>query len=296
MTDFSDRLTGLPEAPEEWAEATESTNTRAADRTVRAEDNGEAILDNDGVAFEELDVERPDEINQQSATIRQLAVDEQVWRFGHVIVDEAQDLTPMQWRMVVRRSRRGAVTVLGDLAQRSIGEPGTWADHLPPEFSNFEQRSLTTNYRSPAEVNDLATGILERLVPDLPESQAVRRSGNQVVVKSSPDVSRAAAEVASEFAAIDGPDGRSIAIIGFDLDVSDREREGLVPAGGRVLTPWTAKGLEFDSVVVVEPARFLDHEGGLSLLYVALTRSTNRLAIVHSRPLPAVLADSLSLR
>ncbi len=288
MSDFSDRLTGLPEAPEEWAEATESSSGKAVDRTIRAEDNGEAILDNDGAAFTELEVERPDEIQQQGATVRQLAVDEQVWRFGHVIVDEAQDLTPMQWRMVVRRSRRGAVTLLGDLAQRSIGDPGSWQEHLPSEFANFEQQSLTTNYRSPSEVNQVASGILAQLVPDLPASQAVRSSGHDVVVRQTENLERTVGEVAQQFS-IEKGERRSVAIIGVDLPGGVVDIEHV-----RALTPWTAKGLEFDSVVVVEPARFLRQSGGLSLLYVALTRSTNRLAIVHREPLPPVLQMALT--
>lgn len=259
------------------------------DRTVRAPDNDQPMLDAEGNPFLELDAERPDEIAQRSATVRQLAVDEQVWRFGHVIVDEAQDLTPMQWRMVVRRSRRGAVTMLGDLAQRSTGEPGTWDDHLPPEFSLFEQQNLTTNYRSPAEINDLASSVLAELAPGLPRSRAVRRSGHQPRIVA---VESIEAELAGIVAAAgssgpndgNGSDHRPV-VIGFDLP--DLSVDGAGPI--RSLSPWKAKGLEFDSVIVVEPARFLDEPNGLSLLYVALTRSTNFLTIVHQHPLPPAL-------
>lgn len=245
----------------------------------------------------ELEVERPDDIAQRSATVRQLAVDEQVWRFGHVIVDEAQDLTPMQWRMVVRRSRRGAVTMLGDLAQRSIGPPGTWDDHLPPELSLFDQQNLTINYRSPAEINDLAAAVLAELAPELPPSQAVRRSGLSPEVRSVESLADELVGIVEDLAAgpsesgarTDGTSAAAIppAVIGFDLpDLTQPEKAGRC----RVVAPRTAKGLEFDSVVVVEPARFLDRPNGLSLLYVALTRSTARLTIVHEAPLPDVLA------
>ncbi|MEM9565969.1 MAG: hypothetical protein AAGA93_25335, partial [Actinomycetota bacterium] len=230
-------------------------------------DDDQLLLDAEGNPVRELDLERPDEIAARSATVRQLAVDEQVWRFGHVIVDEAQDLTPMQWRMVVRRSRRGAVTILGDLAQRSVGAPGSWDDHLPPEFSLYQQQNLTTNYRSPAEINDVAAAILERLVPDLPPSRSVRRNGHRPEVIEVADLADDLGAVVATVAAsgTDDAAGRALppAIIGFDLpDLGADERVG--PDGCRPLTPWQVKGLEFDSVIVVEPARFLDDHNGLS--------------------------------
>ena len=181
--------------------------------------------------------------------------------------------------------------MLGDLAQRSIGEPGSWDDHLPPEFSLYEQQNLTTNYRSPAEINDLAASILQDLAPDLPTSRAVRRSGHPPTVLP---VDQLDEELAGIVAKVVGerhdPAGRVLtpAVIGFDLP--DLEADPVLgPGRCRPLSPWQVKGLEFDSVVVVEPARFLDEENGLSLLYVALTRSTDHLTIVHQRPLPAAL-------
>ncbi len=294
MSDLSsDRLVEVSGQPVEPMSARMSTGP---DRTMLALDNDQPLLDGEGRPVQELDVERPDEIAQRSATVRQLAVDEQVWRFGHVIVDEAQDLTPMQWRMVVRRSRKGAVTVLGDLAQRSIGEPGTWDDHLPPELSLYHERALTTNYRSPAEINDLAAAVLADLAPGLPQSRAVRRSGRHPVairVESiDRDLPRVVADLAGSTGVCPGGDRRMApAVIGFDLaQPPDRSPGTAALHDARLLSPWQAKGLEFDSVVVVEPARFLDEENGLSLLYVALTRSTDRLAIVHQRPLPDSLA------
>lgn len=262
------------------------------DRTVRAPDNNQPLLDAEGLPFQELDVDRPDDIAQRSATVRQLAVDEQVWRFGHVIVDEAQDLTPMQWRMVVRRSRKGSVTMLGDLAQRSVGEPGTWDDHLPPEFSLFDQQNLTTNYRSPAEINELAATVLAELAPELPPSRAVRRSGHEPEIVQVESIEQELRSVVVGGHSSAPPVGTGApVVIGFDLpDLGSIEPGG---ADVRVLSPWKAKGLEFDSVIVVEPARFLDESNGLSLLYVALTRSTDRLTVVHQRPLPDCLDASV---
>lgn len=291
----SDRLVEpLPGGPDSPA-----LDAEDPDRWLTVDDD-QPLLDAEGNPVSELDLERPDEIAARSATVRQLAVDEQVWRFGHVIVDEAQDLSPMQWRMLVRRSRRGAVTILGDLAQRSVGEPGTWDDHLPPEFSLYQQQNLTINYRSPAEINELVEAILAELVPDLPPSRPVRRSGHPPRFVAVDDLQADLAAVVADAAT--GPEGEAAmpaggggavvpAVIGFDLpDPADHADLG--PGRCRMLSPWLVKGLEFDSVVVVEPARFLDEPGGLSLLYVALTRSTDRLTIVHQRPLPDVLASA----
>lgn len=281
MSDFSDRLV---EPIDDYGPDPFAANEQAqGERHYLAVDGGGPLaLDADGNPVSELDLDRPDEIAQRGATVRQLAVDERVWRFGQVIVDEAQDLTPMQWRMVVRRSQPGAVTVLGDLAQRSIGPPGRWEDHLPPELSDFEQRNLTTNYRSPAEINELASAVLAQLVPGLPPSAAVRFSGHRPEFVNVTNLSDELPAIAGRIAE---QSGRLPAVIGFELPPLE---------AGRPLSPVRAKGLEFDEVVVVEPARFLDAENGLSLLYVALTRATARLTIVHERPLPDVLSTAFS--
>ncbi|MEM7341953.1 MAG: ATP-binding domain-containing protein [Actinomycetota bacterium] len=284
MSDFSDRVVEPLDdyGPDPFAEASQ---IRGEARYVSL-DGGSVLLDADGNPVAELDLERPDDIAQRGATVRQLAVDERVWRFGHVIVDEAQDLTPMQWRMVVRRSQGGSVTMLGDLAQRSVGEPGEWADHLPPELATFDQQNLTTNYRSPAEINEVAATLLAELVPGLPASRAVRHSGHTPRVV---EVSEMAVDLGDVVADVAAEHGVRPAVIGFDLDA--------VPSldDARLLKPRRAKGLEFDAVVVVEPARFLDEPNGLSLLYVAMTRATVAVTVVHERPLPDVLATALGL-
>lgn len=252
-----------------------------ADRIIRAEDNGQPLLDVDGEPFAELEVDRVDEIDEAGATVAELASRQRDWRFGHVIVDEAQDLTPMQWRMVARRAIGGSMTIVGDLAQRSIGPPETWREHLPDSIAGFSYAELTVNYRSPAEINDVAQPILETLAPDLERSKSIRSSGippiavrlDHLRTDLAPFVARQRAEQ---------PDGR-LAVLGLDLPMAGEE------GGVAWLSPWQAKGLEFDTVILVEPARLLDEEHGLSLLYVAITRATNRLVIAHERPLPEVL-------
>ncbi len=250
------------------------------DRVVRAE-NGAPLLDNDGEPITELHLAQVDALADQQAAVAELAARQRAWRYGHVIVDEAQDLTPMQWRMLVRRARNRSMTIVGDLAQRTLGPAGRWEDHLPTELGDVAHRELTVNYRSPAEVNELAARLLRSLAPDLTASDAIRSSGEPVrfvelssIVDELPPLVRAEVEHVA--------DGR-IAVIGEQLP-------HLADLGAHPLTPVESKGLEFDAVIVVEPAAILERPHGLSDLYVALTRTTRRLTIAHARPLPEELA------
>ena len=258
------------------------------DRLVGLEIGGGFRFESDGAPIDELDVDAADSLTDRGATVAEQAALERSWRFGHVIVDEAQDLTPMQWRMIARRSHGGAITMVGDLAQRSIGEPGAWADHLPGALQGFAEQELTINYRSPAEIDPLAGAILAELAPGLAGSRSIRSVGDD----GQPQVERIANLDASLVSwVIDRreamPAGR-MAVIGVDLPLERPEPPDLV-----WLDPWQAKGLEFDRVVVVEPAAILELDHGLSLLYVAITRATTGLDIVHERSLPAVLVDGL---
>jgi DNA helicase IV len=260
-----------------------------ADRTIRAEDNGRPLLDADGEPFVELEVDRVDDVDEAGDTIAELASRQREWRYGHVIVDEAQDLTPMEWRMVARRAIGGSMTIVGDLAQRTIGPPGTWETNLPGALADHSYAELTVNYRSPAEVNSVASAILAELAPELSPSTAIRSTGKQPTVEQVEDLGPSLEGIVHREEATAG-DGR-VAVI------------GVVPFGAvqpvrpttQVLTPREAKGLEFDTVVLVEPADILADRGGLSLLYVAVTRATHRLVIVHRQPLPAVLTPRAKL-
>ncbi len=239
--------------------------------------------------FTELRLESVDEIAARGESLAALAARQRAWRFGHVIVDEAQDLTPMQWRMIVRRARSNSMTIVGDLAQRSTGPAGgTWRDRLPPAIDQFAFRELTINYRSPAEVGELAAAILGELAPELAGSAAIRHAGVRPRAVEVGDLaSGLAAAVAAERTQLGV--GR-IGVITMDPDSVSEQLGDTVD----VLTPRQSKGLEFDAVIVVEPAEILDAEHGLSLLYVAVTRTTRLLTFVHRRALPVVVARALS--
>lgn len=241
--------------------------------------------DDEDVRTGELDLQGADAFSAEGPSVVELAFGQRSWRFGHVIVDEAQDLTPMQWRMIVRRARGGSMTIVGDLAQRANGAPTSWRDLLPDSLTTFDERQLTINYRSPEEINALAAGVLRELAPRLTPPTSIRSVGETPTMRPVADLDRSLIDVvAEEYRQLET--GR-MAVIGIDLDATLIGKR--VARDVAVLDPWKAKGLEFDVVVVVEPAAFLDLDHGLSLLYVALTRSTRRLTIVHHRALPDVL-------
>ena len=211
--------------------------------------------------------------------------------YGHVIVDEAQDLTPMQLRMVSRRAA-GAFTVLGDIAQATgpVGY-GRWDELLPhlPGGDGAEIEDLRHAYRVPREIMSVALPLLERIAPDVEPPLAYRTGADP------PRVVQAAEPLAAAFeetAALSGEEGLLAVIAPATLRGED-ETALFDDTRIAVLTPREAKGMEFDHVIVVEPAQIVEEavEGqGLRELYVALTRPTTTLVLVHARPLPRELS------
>lgn len=244
---------------------------------VTDEITGEIVADPDGFPIAELESDDYLEL-ANTMTIEERSKGERAWRFGHVIVDEAQDLTPMQWRMIARRARGHSMTIVGDVAQRTTGAPGSWNDLLPEAFGDVAHFDLTTNYRSPEEITELAASVLRAIDPALTQPLAIRSSGHPVRFESGG--SDRALEIA--LAMLDEVDGGRVAILSVEpIEVDHRQITALAPDH--------AKGMEFDGVVVIEPAAILDESHGLGLLYVAITRTTDILTIVHDRPLPEVL-------
>jgi DNA helicase IV len=223
--------------------------------------------------------------------------------YGHIVVDEAQDLSAMGLRALARRSRDASMTVLGDLAQATApGAPESWEAAIanlgaPP---TAQRADLDLGYRVPASIMDMANGLLAEAAPDVTPCRSVRMGGREPT-----------------FLAVDGRAGgdgegggagealaETVRTAVTDLVAAystvgvvvppalraavDKEVDGL--AGATVLAPPDAKGLEFDAVVVVEPAELAGSTArGLRLLYVALTRAVQELVVVHARPLPAGL-------
>jgi hypothetical protein len=247
--------------------------------------------------------------------------------YEHIVVDEAQDLSPLQLESIRRRSRTGSMTILGDLAQAT----SPWAHESWDAVVRYLRHGRVTatgveleyGYRLPAEVHEVAMRLLPGIAPDVRAPQAVRASGHEVEVVSvspgdSPDGTDGVG--AGGGGGVGGADDRAALIEAAVTTVDARSGAGIVgvitppsyraalvaaldaagiawtpelrPAAAPVvvLTPDDAKGLEFDAVVVVEPAAIVDESAhGLRALFVAMTRCTNRLALVHARPLPAEL-------
>ena len=209
--------------------------------------------------------------------------------YGHVIVDEAQDLSPMQLLAVSRRALDGSLTILGDVAQATGPVVyRRWEELEPflPDEAEVTIEELRYAYRVPGEIMNFALPLLDRIAPDVEPPLAYRQGGAppRLVEVAEAELFSAALLEAAELdglVALIAP--RSLA----DASLGETFDESSVP----VLTPRQAKGLEFDHVVVVEPA-LIEEEGresGLRELYVALTRPTKTLVVVHARPLPAPL-------
>jgi DNA helicase IV len=228
--------------------------------------------------------------------------------YEHIVVDEAQDLSPMQFESIRRRSRTGYMTVLGDLAQATgPWGPASWEEvalHLRRDRVNTDLAELSLGYRLPSEVHEVAMRLLPEIAPRLNRPEPLRSSGYPVTATAvRPDdlaggVVRAVREVlGSGLVGVITSDRDWPAI----TDALDAERLSWSPevqpasdgsAPIVVLGPDGAKGLEFDNVIVVEPARIVAEwpEGaGMRALFVALTRPTRRLALVHAEPLPKQL-------
>jgi DNA helicase IV len=215
--------------------------------------------------------------------------------FGHVIVDEAQDLTPMQLRMVARRARDGALTVLGDVAQATGAIAySSWDDVLPhlPRGDEAVVEELLHAYRVPREIMEVALPLLDTIAPGVAppisyrtgaEAPTIRRVGKEHLL----------AEAFRESERLADADGLLAVIVPEQLAEAELAGTPLYESVP-LLTPRQAKGLEFDHVIVVEPALIAASPQGLRELYVALTRPTKTLVVVHAQPLPAELGRSPS--
>jgi len=221
--------------------------------------------------------------------------------FGHVLVDEAQELSPMQARMIGRRVPSESMTLLGDLGQGSGNHAALrWEDLIAqlPGRQSSRVAELSVNYRTPSEVMALAARVLAEATPGLVAPRSVRSTGE------APTVTRAAAGKLIEAAAtaargeLERVGAGRVAVIAPEALVDDlRAALGAPDTGSRALDQPLAvysvdgaKGLEFDAVVVVEPAGIVtERRNGMRALYVAITRTTRGLQIVHEAPLPAPL-------
>jgi DNA helicase IV len=233
---------------------------------------------------------------------------EELRTYGHIVVDEAQDLTPMALRMLTRRSLNGSMTVVGDLAQATGAlAPDSWDEvlaHLPTRKA-ARVHELTIGYRIPAQSMALAARVLSVAAPALTPPRSVREGDVAPVIRrtAAEDLGTEVASAVESLLVALGDGSVAVITPGSQADALATALEARGIAFGRaarqaldaqvtVVPVGLVKGLELDAVVVVEPSRIVaEEQQGLRALYVALTRATKRLVIVHSEPLPEALAE-----
>ncbi|MBN9238129.1 MAG: AAA family ATPase [Micrococcales bacterium 70-64] len=244
------------------------------------------------------------EASVERGTTAELAAADRTWAFGHIVVDEAQELSPMQWRVLMRRNPLKSFTIVGDIAQASAAAGATsWQAALEPHVKDWRLEELTVNYRTPAQIAAVAESMAVAHGVNITRSRAVRESEWPVDVVRTDDVSAAVVDTVTADRALGH--GTVAVIVGEDL--VDAVLPGLVASFDRevgrgavgltraiaVITPQESKGLEFDAVIIVEPQRMLDDTSrGAASLYVAMTRPTQRLHLVTTGALPAGIAPT----
>ena len=312
-----------PDAPDAWTvadvplldeaaqllgadDSAERRQRRAADRERRAQERyAREVLEITGLLgqgpVDFLDAATLAAWNRdpgQQLTTAERAWADPSWAYGHVIVDEAQELSAMAWRMVMRRIPTRSLTVVGDLAQRgSAAGARSWAQMLDPYVrGRWREERLTVNYRTPAEIMAVAADVLASVAPGEQPPESVREEG--VRPRAVRSLDRVASVVSAELDEMG--DGGRLAVIAPTARIGDLasalpaavpgDHTEALDAPVALLTVGQAKGLEFDRVVLVDPAGILAQSpAGGHDLYVAITRATHRLTVVHDGDLPAAL-------
>jgi DNA helicase IV len=302
-------------------DSAEKRRRRAAERERRSEERyAREVLEITGLAGQGfVDSATLADWNRdpgQQLTTAERAWADPTWAYGHVIVDEAQELSEMAWRMVMRRIPTRSLTVVGDVAQRgSAAGARSWAQMLDPYAKGrWHGELLTVNYRTPAEIMAVAADVLAAVAPGERPPESVREEGvppravDVSVPPATPDPSLtplsplatgAAAVVEKELAEM-GDAGR-LAVIAPGARIAELaqalpaavpgDRAEVLDSPVALLTVGQSKGLEFDRVVLADPAGILAQSpAGGHDLYVAITRATHRLTVVHDGDLPPSLS------
>ncbi|WP_372346842.1 AAA family ATPase [Streptomyces sp. KL116D] len=212
--------------------------------------------------------------------------------YGHVVVDEAQELTAMQWRMIVRRCPGRAMTLVGDFAQAGpVATARDWKEALAPHVGpRFKLHNLTVSYRTTQEILDSVRDLLTRIAPDQEPTRSLR-SGESPRTVTTPHDELATAVLRELRAQNSAQPDELLGVICADDRVDELTAQG-VARHARIVPASEARGLEFDGVVVMNPEEIITaRPGGERDLYVALTRATKRLCTITAQPVPADPAD-----
>ncbi|MGX1881360.1 HelD family protein [Streptomyces sp. NPDC055287] len=279
-----------------------------ASRTYEFEDkedldkDASEVLGAHDIVDAERMAERHEEADHRSAAERAAA--DRTWAFGHIIVDEAQELSAMTWRLLMRRCPTRSMTLVGDPAQTGDAAGcDSWQQILGPYVEDrWEHTRLGVNYRTPAEIMEVAAGVRRAEDPSFEPPGSVRSTGVRPRARDAARPEDLARTVARTVAAEAPQEGRLAVVAPAALH---RELVAALPGASYgptpdltrdvvLLDPRQAKGLEFDTVVVVEPGQILaGSQRGANDLYVALTRATQQLAVVHTGALPECLREGL---
>ncbi|WP_214414973.1 HelD family protein [Sphaerisporangium fuscum] len=280
---------------------------RAARRTAARERGEEElyareVLEITGLAEAELFdagvlADRQEETSGLTTADR--AARDRTWVYGHVIVDEAQELSAMAWRTVMRRIPARSLTVVGDIAQTgSAAGARSWGEMLDPYVKGrWREARLLVNYRTPAEIMEVAADVLRAVAPDqeppisVRDGEAPPRAVRAGCAELPALVEAELAEIGEGRLAVIAPDARHREVAALLPEAASTLTADALDSPAVVLTATQSKGLEFDSVIVLAPDEIVRQspKGGQDL-YVAITRATRRLTVVHENELPALLS------
>ncbi|MGV3016486.1 HelD family protein [Rothia sp. 88186D007BW] len=284
------------------AEAAHQANLENARKALENVDQQLADMGVDGVVTAEQIAELNEERGERMTAARAAQID-RTWAYGHVVVDEAQELSPMQWRLLMRRCPMKSFTIVGDIAQASSAAASqSWAQALEPFVGErFTLDELTVNYRTPAQISDAAVAVARAAGLDISAPRAVREGNWAPSARIVGQDGLYPAVVATVSEELEQGAGGLIGVIVSEeryretaLAIAAQHRGKLGTSASAlehqvlILTPWEAKGLEFDTVIIVEPNDLVRAaNGSVGDLYVSMTRPTQRLYLLASSELPA---------
>lgn len=289
------------------AEAAHQANLENARKALENADQQLADMGVDGVVTAEQIAELNEERGERMTAARAAQAD-RTWAYGHVVVDEAQELSPMQWRLLMRRCPMKSFTIVGDIAQASSAAASqSWAQALEPFVGErFTLEELTVNYRTPAQISDTAVAVARAAGLEISAPRAVREGSWAPTARIVGEDGLYPAVVSTVSDELEQGAGGLIGVIVSEeryretaLAIAAEHKGKLGTSASAlehqvlILTPWEAKGLEFDTVIIVEPADLVRAaNGSVGDLYVSMTRPTQRLHLLASRELPAGLVPT----
>lgn len=287
---------------------------RAQAEHVANLENARKALENVHYSLQDIGVdgvitaEQIAELNESSTdrmTAAAAAQSDRSWAYGHIVIDEAQELSPMQWRLLMRRCPMKSFTIVGDIAQASsAAAASSWAQALEPFVGDrFELDELTVNYRTPAQISDAAVAVAQAAGLEISAPRAVRQGQWAPFISRVSEQDLVSATVDTVTAEVQRSAGGLIGVIvapekyaqvATAISLAHRGNTGTSESALEnqilVLTPWEAKGLEFDVVIIVEPGDLVQAaNGSVGDLYVSMTRPTQRLHLIAAGSLPAGL-------